>query len=33
VPQQPIALTGSGYRLRVTPEDDPPPMRTSHDFR
>ena len=33
VPQQPIALTGSGYRMRVTPEDDPPPMPTSHDFR
>jgi hypothetical protein len=33
LPQQTIALTGSGYRMRVTPEDEPPPMPPSHDFR
>jgi error-prone DNA polymerase len=33
VPQQPISLTGSGYRMRLTPEDDPPPTPPSHDFR
>ena len=33
LPRQPIALTGSGYRMRVTPEDEPPPTPKSHDFR
>ncbi len=33
IPQQPIGLTGSGYRMRVTPEDEPPPTPPSHDFR
>jgi error-prone DNA polymerase len=44
LPQQPIALTGSGYRMRVTPGDPDPnsqppdpvtpsPLPKSHDFR
>ena len=33
LPQQSVALTGSGYRMRVTPEDEPPPTPPSHDFR
>jgi error-prone DNA polymerase len=33
LPQQTIGLTGSGYRMRVTPEDEPPPTPPSHDFR
>jgi error-prone DNA polymerase len=33
IPQQAIGLTGSGYRMRVTPEDEPPPTPPSHDFR
>jgi error-prone DNA polymerase len=33
LPQQPVGLTGSGYRMRVTPEDEPPPTPPSHDFR
>jgi len=45
LPQQPIGLTGRGYRMRVTPTDDlttnneqpnnlpPPPLPKSHDFR
>ena len=33
LPQQAVALTGSGYRMRVTPEDEPPPTPPSHDFR
>lgn len=32
IPQQPIGLTGSGYRMRVTPNDEPPPTPPSHDF-
>ncbi len=32
LPRQPIALTGSGYRMRVMPEDEPPPTPPSHDF-
>ena len=32
VPKQPLTLTGSGYRMRVTPDDDPPPTPPSHDF-
>jgi error-prone DNA polymerase len=34
LPAQAIAQTGHGYRMRVTPEDDPPPaLPKSHDFR
>lgn len=34
LPQQRVGLTGRGYRMRVTPEDDePPPTPKSHDFR
>ncbi len=33
LPQHGLGLTGSGYRMRVTPEDDPPPVPPSHDFR
>ena len=34
MPQQSGALTGSGYRMRVTPDDgEPPPTPPSHDFR
>ena len=33
LPRHGVALTGSGYRMRVTPEDDPPPVPPSHDFR
>lgn len=32
LPEQAVGLTGSGYRMRVTPEDDPPPTPPSHDF-
>jgi error-prone DNA polymerase len=32
--QQPIGLTGGGYRMRVSPQDEePPPTPKSHDFR
>jgi error-prone DNA polymerase len=33
LPRQAITQTGPGYRMRVTPEDDPPPLPKSHDFR
>ncbi len=33
LPQQAIAQTGRGYRMRVKPEDEPPPLPKSHDFR
>ena len=34
LPRQPITQTGSGYRMRVTPEDEEPPaLPKSHDFR
>jgi len=34
LPQQRVGLTGRGYRMRVTPDDDePPPTPKSHDFR
>jgi error-prone DNA polymerase len=33
LPHQPIAQTGSGYRMRVTPEDEQPVLPKSHDFR
>jgi error-prone DNA polymerase len=33
LPQQAVGLTGSGYRMRVTPEEEPPPTPPSHDFR
>ena len=33
LPEQAIGLTGSGYRMRVMPEDDSPPTPPSHDFR
>ena len=39
LPQQPIGLTGSGYRMRVTPQDTQPDnqrpaaLPKSHDFR
>jgi len=33
LPQQPITQTGSGYRMRVTPEDEEPVLPKSHDFR
>jgi error-prone DNA polymerase len=44
LPQQPIGLTGHGYRMRVTPQDgqpnnqqpnteQPAPLPKSHDFR
>ena len=34
LPEQRIGQTGHGYRMRVTPEDDPPPpLPKSHDFR
>lgn len=34
LPQQRVGLTGRGYRMRLTPEqDDPPPTPKSHDFR
>lgn len=33
LPEQRIGQTGHGYRLRVTPEDEPPPLPKSHDFR
>jgi error-prone DNA polymerase len=32
VPRQAMSLTGSGYRMRVTPDDEPPPTPPSHDF-
>jgi error-prone DNA polymerase len=32
VAHQAIGLTGHGYRMRVTPEDEPPPVPPSHDF-
>jgi error-prone DNA polymerase len=34
LPEQRIAQSGHGYRMRVTPEDEPPPpLPKSHDFR
>jgi len=34
LPEQHLTQTASGYRMRVTPEDDPPPpLPKSHDFR
>ena len=34
LPAQAIAQTGHGYRMRVTPEDEPPPaLPKSHDYR
>ena len=34
LPQQTITQSGSGYRMRVTPEEDEPPaLPKSHDFR
>jgi error-prone DNA polymerase len=31
--QQSVGLTGTGYRMRVTPKDEEPPTPKSHDFR
>ncbi|MBP1684443.1 MAG: dnaE2 [Deltaproteobacteria bacterium] len=33
LPEHAVGLTGSGYRMRVTPGDDTPPTPPSHDFR
>jgi len=33
LPQHPIHQHGSGYRMRTTPDDEPPPTPKSHDFR
>jgi error-prone DNA polymerase len=33
LPRQAITQTGSGYRMRVTPEDEEPVLPKSHDFR
>lgn len=34
LPEQRIDQTGHGYRMRVTPEEEPPPvLPKSHDFR
>ena len=33
LPQQAVGLTGRGYRMRVAPEDEPPPTPPAHDFR
>lgn len=33
LPEQSIGQTGHGYRMRVTPEEEPPPLPRSHDFR
>jgi hypothetical protein len=33
LPRHPVGLTGRGYRMRVTPEEEPPPTPPSHDFR
>jgi len=33
IPQQAIKQTGHGYRMRTMPEEAPPPMPPSHDFR
>jgi error-prone DNA polymerase len=34
LPTQAITQTGHGYRMRVTPEEEPPPaLPKSHDFR
>ncbi|HXQ23061.1 MAG TPA: error-prone DNA polymerase [Candidatus Acidoferrales bacterium] len=33
MPQHAIQQRGSGYRMRTTPEDEPPSMPKSHDFR
>lgn len=33
LPEQRIDQTGRGYRMRLTPEDEPPPLPKSHDFR
>ena len=32
IAHQAIGLTGHGYRMRVTPDDEPPPVPPSHDF-
>ena len=33
LPTQVITQTGSGYRMRLTPEDEQPALPKSHDFR
>src|SRR5262249_2276306 len=33
LPQHTIQQSGSGYRMRPTPDDEPPPTPRSHDFR
>jgi error-prone DNA polymerase len=33
LPRQAITQTGSGYRMRVTPEEEQPMLPKSHDFR
>ena len=33
LPRQPITQSGSGYRMRVTPEEERPVLPKSHDFR
>jgi error-prone DNA polymerase len=33
LPRQAITQTGSGYRMRVMPQEDPPALPKSHDFR
>jgi len=32
LPKQAVGLTGAGYRMRVTPTDEPAPTPPSHDF-
>ncbi|MGD9765369.1 MAG: DNA polymerase III subunit alpha [Candidatus Binatia bacterium] len=32
LPRETVRQTGSGYRMRVTPEDEPPALPKSHDF-
>jgi error-prone DNA polymerase len=33
LPRQAITQTGSGYRMRLTPDEEPLPTPPSHDFR
>ena len=33
LPQQTINQTGSGYRMRISPEEEEPSLPKSHDFR
>jgi error-prone DNA polymerase len=33
LPRQTINQTGSGYRMRITPEEEPPVLPKSHDYR